>query len=114
MRMYFMHEARRESVPVSYVKKKKQDSIIGSLLFLEPWCVTYYLAVEVPKPFSNAPDTFNDAGTESRKTNRANHFFRANNYIRFWPCLLVRRFRSEREDAASIKNESSQPMKQAA
>jgi hypothetical protein len=30
-------------------------------------------------------------------------FPRAKNNIRFWPCLLVRRFRSERKDVVSIK-----------
>ena len=41
-----MQEARRESVSVSYVWKM-QESIIGSFVFLEPWCVIYYLAVVI-------------------------------------------------------------------
>jgi hypothetical protein len=51
---------------------KMQDSIIGSFVFLKAWRIIYYLAVEVPKPLPNALKTFNDAGTELRKTNRAN------------------------------------------
>ena len=33
---------------------KMQDSIIGSIVFLKPWCDNYYLTVEDPKPLPNA------------------------------------------------------------
>ena len=41
-------------------------------MFLEPWYVIYYLAVEVPKPLPNPKKQNDGAGTEFTKTNRAN------------------------------------------
>ena len=52
---------------VTFGKNARFDSFV----FLEPWCVIRYLAVEVPKPLPNVPKPPNDAGTEFRKTNRA-------------------------------------------
>ena len=54
MRMNFMQEARREPVSKKYVLKM-QDSIMCSFVFLEPWCILYYLAVEVHKRANNMP-----------------------------------------------------------
>ena len=45
--------------------------IIRSFVFLEPWCVNYFLAVKVPQPLPNAPRTPKDVGTNVRKSNRA-------------------------------------------
>ena len=45
-----------------------QDSIIGSFVFLEPWCIIYFLPVKVPKPLPRAQTTPKDVGSNLRTT----------------------------------------------
>ena len=64
MRMCVVQEARRESVSVSYVWKM-QDSILGPFVFLEPWCVIYYLAVVMlEQNLEKRIESTNEAGHE--------------------------------------------------
>ena len=54
----FSRCVRKKHVGILYLSVtfgRIQDSIIGSIVFLEPWCVINYLAVEVAKSLQNAP-----------------------------------------------------------
>ena len=87
--MYFMQEAHRNLfMPITF--RIIQDSIIRSFVFLEPWCVIYHLAMEVPEPLPNSPKTRNYAGAQFTEriepTNETGHV-QCSDFQNVWSCV---------------------------